>query len=265
MPSTRRLRLLFIGVIAAVVITLVYTSQLRASEEVDSRTFNDFWKKTREGLDKAHGEGAAQAVSNTNKGTGSSKSEEEDDAQLAKDMRARLEAAEQKAKDSANAKVMKPEKPEQVIGVGSSAGGQKKLSGDKAGGDSAGNKETEEDHQVETTLNEILKKSPVIIFSKTYCQYSKRAKAVLLDKYNITPEPYVVELDIHPLGKQIQEKLGKMTSRTTVPNIIINGISIGGSDDILAMDQKDELVDKIRTLGSVGGKSLEVKDRVKEI
>lgn len=82
---------------------------------------------------------------------------------------------------------------------------------------------------------------------------------MLLDKYKITPEPFVVELDVHPLGKQIQESLGKMTGRTTVPNIMINGKSIGGSDEIVAMDQKDELVEKIRSLGSVGGKTVEVR------
>lgn len=98
----------------------------------------------------------------------------------------------------------------------------------------------------------------VIIFSKSYCPYSKRAKGVLLEKYNITPEPHVVELDLHPLGKQIQERLGKMTGRTTVPNIMINGKSIGGSDEIGELDKDDELVVKIRALGAVGGKSVEI-------
>lgn len=83
----------------------------------------------------------------------------------------------------------------------------------------------------------------------------------MLHTYEITPEPFVVELDIHPLGKDIQERLGKMTGRTTVPNIMINGVSIGGADDIIAMNQKHELVGKIQELGSVGGKKVEIKDR----
>lgn len=84
---------------------------------------------------------------------------------------------------------------------------------------------------------------------------------MLLEKYSITPEPYIVELDVHPLGKQIQEQLGKMTGRTTVPNIMINGRSIGGSDDIVALDKNSELVEKIRSLGSVGGKSVEMREQ----
>ena len=105
----------------------------------------------------------------------------------------------------------------------------------------------------------------VIIFSKTYCPFSKRAKGLLLEKYTITPEPYVVELDVHPLGRQIQDKLGLMTGRKTVPNIMINGKSIGGSDDIALMDSNYELVDTIRTLGSVGEKTVEVKERAEEV
>lgn len=101
----------------------------------------------------------------------------------------------------------------------------------------------------------------VIIFSKSYCPYSKRAKVVLLEKYSIAPEPYVVELDQHPLGKQIQARLGQMTGRTTVPNIMINGKSIGGSDEIGEMDKNNELIERIQTLGVVGGKSVDIKAR----
>ncbi|KAK2610435.1 hypothetical protein N8I77_003863 [Diaporthe amygdali] len=259
MPSARRMRLAFVGVMAIVVMTLVYTSQLRQSQNPDVRTFGDFYGRTKSGLERARGgqqqqQSVLDSKGGTNKGDGDS-----DDAQLAKEMSDRLKAAEQKAKDSANAKAPRPDAPEKVIGVGNSAAGQDK-SKDKAGNQLA-EKETDEDHEVEIIINDILKKSPVIIFSKTYCQFSKRAKALLLDKYAITPEPYVVELDIHQLGRPIQDRLAKMTGRKTVPNIMINGKSIGGADDIAAMDNNHELVEKIRTLGSVGGKTVEVKER----
>lgn len=165
MPSARRLRLLVVGVLAIVVMTLVYTSQIRAAEEHDTRTINDFWHNTVNGLNKVHGGGTQdQTVFGSDKGKGSSgnaktNGKNEDDAQLARDMRARLEAAAQKAKDSANAKVLKPEKPAQVIGIGSSAGGQKSTD-DNSDVDMATGTETQEEHEVETTINEILKKSP---------------------------------------------------------------------------------------------------------
>lgn len=89
----------------------------------------------------------------------------------------------------------------------------------------------------------------MIIFSKTYCPYSKKAKHILLEKYYIVPEPYVVELDIHPLGEQLQALLGKLTGRKTVPNIFFMGKSIGGGDDMEELDETDTLVDTIKEMG----------------
>ena len=39
-----------------------------------------------------------------------------------------------------------------------------------------GDSESDEDHKVEEEMNAILKKGPVIIFSKSYCPFSKKAK-----------------------------------------------------------------------------------------
>ncbi|KAI4768293.1 glutaredoxin, partial [Aureobasidium sp. EXF-8845] len=109
--------------------------------------------------------------------------------------------------------------------------------------------ETEEEHKVEIELNAILKKSPIVIFSKSYCPYSKKAKAILLEQYNIVPAPYVEELDLNPLGPQLQAALLKTTGRRTVPNVLINGKSIGGGDDIAELHSEDKLVQQIKDLG----------------
>lgn len=101
----------------------------------------------------------------------------------------------------------------------------------------------------------------VIIFSKSYCPYSKRAKGILLEKYVIEPAPYVVELDLHPLGRKIQDRLAIITKRTTVPNIMIYGKSIGGGDDVAALDNDNKLAAKIKELG---GKRVEVSKRFSE-
>ncbi|KAI6904780.1 hypothetical protein KC318_g6271 [Hortaea werneckii] len=111
--------------------------------------------------------------------------------------------------------------------------------------------ESEEDHAVETELNDILKKGPIIIFSKSFCPFSKKAKHILLDMYNITPAPYVVELDQHELGPGLQATLQKSTGRRTVPNVLINGKSIGGGDDIAALHQEGKLIE---TVTSMAGK-----------
>lgn len=97
----------------------------------------------------------------------------------------------------------------------------------------------------------------VIVFSKSYCPFSAKAKRILLGKYTIVPAPYVVELDQHPLGSGLQDALTKSSGRRTVPNILINGKSIGGGDDVEALDVGGTLIDKVRSMG--GKRIMEAK------
>lgn len=169
MPSNRRVRLLFYVVLAAVVTLLFFTSHLRASREPDKRSLQDFYHKTVDGMHKVQGGGGAQTVldSTTGKEAGRTPVDKDadgdvdaDDEVLAKEMAERLKAAEQKAKELANAKAPnKPDAPSEVIGVGSSAGGQGKH-GHGNDGDKQEVLETDEEHQVEVELDRILKKSP---------------------------------------------------------------------------------------------------------
>ncbi|KAJ5212674.1 uncharacterized protein N7498_004320 [Penicillium cinerascens] len=109
--------------------------------------------------------------------------------------------------------------------------------------------ETTDHLDAKSELNSILKRSPVIIFSKSYCPYSKKAKSILLNRYSISPKPFVVELDQHPIGRALQDLLAQNTGRHTVPNVLVNGKSIGGGDDIAALDHSDELASTLRTMG----------------
>ncbi len=283
----RRVKVLFLLVMVFTIGILVYTSHLRQERDADTRTLQDFYHKTKDALDRGRGKPIVDSLTGKPKGQipvdkDADGDIDEDDAKLAKEMADRLKAAEQQAKDRANAKAPnRPDAPSDVIGVGSSAGGQVKNVG---ASDSQKDKvETGEDHAVEEELDRILKKSPgkgtgvvrvlrrtfaplanaaaVIIFSKTYCPYSKTAKGLLLEKYVIDPAPYVVELDTHPLGPQIQTRLAEITGRRTVPNIMINGKSIGGSEELAGLDKEKTLVDRIKSLG---GKWVEVKERFTE-
>lgn len=109
-----------------------------------------------------------------------------------------------------------------------------------------------------------LSKSPVIIFSKSGCPYSKAAKELLLKKYTITPEPFVVELDLHPHGADLQKHIGSVTGRRTVPNIHIQGVSRGGCDDFRALEEQGKLVANVNAWfeekkGTTGFESLSIK------
>ena len=265
--------LLYIA-LAGFITLLFFTSRARHAQEPDPRSIQDFYQKTKNAMDGTRiggGSRRGQAVINPQR-----VEIDEDDAIVAKAMQERLRKAEQMAKNNANAKAPnKPDDPEDVVGVGSSAHGQNHL----AKGEESS--ETEEHHAVLEELRTILKKSPsksrryvsasivkfrptdtvltmllsVIIFSKSYCPYSKKAKNLLLAEYQIDPAPYVVELDQHPLGPGIQAELAERTGRRTVPNILVGGISIGGSDDIAKLDEERTLIEKIMSLA---GKRLTV-------
>lgn len=69
----------------------------------------------------------------------------------------------------------------------------------------------------------------------------------------------MVELDEHPMGPYLQDELEEKTGRRTVPNILINGVSIGGSDEIVEMDKNDKLIGKVRDLGN---KRVDIAERL---
>ncbi|TVY26872.1 Monothiol glutaredoxin-7 [Lachnellula hyalina] len=251
MPSMRRVKIFGLFVVLFVVTVLFYTASLRQSQSQDSRTASDFYDKT------------VNALNNKKPGGGTSGDEE-----VAAAMAKSLKEAAQVAKDNANAKAPKPDPPSSILGVGSAAegareeksvAGRKKFTTGEAQEPIKNKVETQEDHDIEVELNSILKKSPIIIFSKSYCPHSKRAKDILLEKYIINPAPFVVELDKHELGPRLQAKLAELTGRSTVPNVLINAVSIGGGDDVADLDAKHTLISKVKSLGL--GKIVEVRER----
>jgi len=87
----------------------------------------------------------------------------------------------------------------------------------------------------------------IMVFSKSYCPYCKRAKETLR-KHNIDFQ--VIELDQHAQGAQIQASLQKLTGQRTVPNIFISGRHIGGSDAIVALHESGELAKILQAAGA---------------
>lgn len=236
MPSQRRVKLFSILFLVTVIVILYMNlsgSQTHAS---------DFYTKTQEALQQQEFAQAAKQRDADSVGT-------------------RLKAAEEAAKRKAEEKSVEYHKA--VEGKDKSVAGRVKIEGERAtpvpgvaaqGGrprdqEAMKEHETPEDHDVEIELNAILRKSPIIIFSKSYCPFSKRAKHILLEKYSITPAPYVVELDQHPLGAKLQDTLAQMTGRRTVPNVLVQGRSIGGGDDMQELDETNKLIETLKTLG----------------
>jgi glutaredoxin 3 len=76
----------------------------------------------------------------------------------------------------------------------------------------------------------------VEIYTKWGCGYCYRAKA-LLDGKGVAYE----EIDITTGGPKRQEMLSRAPGRTTVPQIFIGGVHVGGSDDLAALERSGKL------------------------
>jgi len=85
---------------------------------------------------------------------------------------------------------------------------------------------------VESAIND----NKIVIFSKSYCPYCRRAKGVLQSQH-----PKIFELDEIEEGSDIQAYLADKTGQRTVPNIFIGKQHIGGSDDLAALEKSGKL------------------------
>lgn len=75
----------------------------------------------------------------------------------------------------------------------------------------------------------------VLIYSTNTCPFCARAKALLRSK-NVDFEEIDVTWD-----ERLQEEVKRRSGRRTVPQIFIDGKSVGGFDEIKELDDKGEL------------------------
>ncbi|KAK3158466.1 hypothetical protein QOZ80_2AG0137600 [Eleusine coracana subsp. coracana] len=95
---------------------------------------------------------------------------------------------------------------------------------------------------------EIVASSPVVVFSKTHCPYSARAKQLLTE---LGASYKVVELDVESDGPELQAALAEWTGQRTVPNVFIKGKRIGGCDATMAMHDAGNLVPLLTEAGAI--------------
>ena len=76
----------------------------------------------------------------------------------------------------------------------------------------------------------------VEIYTKGFCPYCTRAKALLRDK-----GVDFVEYDVTMDALKRQEMIDRAHGGTTVPQIFIDGQHIGGCDDMTALDREGKL------------------------
>ncbi|MFM5894514.1 MAG: glutaredoxin 3 [Novosphingobium sp.] len=76
----------------------------------------------------------------------------------------------------------------------------------------------------------------VEIYTKWGCPYCVRAKA-LLDSKGVAYEEYDVTMG----GPKKAEMLARVPGAQTVPQVLIGGKAVGGSDDLAALEQAGKL------------------------
>ncbi len=73
------------------------------------------------------------------------------------------------------------------------------------------------------------------IYTKDYCPYCHKAKALLEEK-GVPFTEYDVTHDEEKYNEMV-----KRSGRTTVPEIFIEGELVGGCDDLFALEERGEL------------------------
>ena len=75
----------------------------------------------------------------------------------------------------------------------------------------------------------------VVMYRTPFCPYCVRAKA-LLERKGVAFREVDVSND-----DDARDRLVEQSGRRTVPQIFINGVSVGGFDDIAALDRRGQL------------------------
>ncbi|KAG7374095.1 glutaredoxin [Nitzschia inconspicua] len=103
--------------------------------------------------------------------------------------------------------------------------------------------------EVANFVNARIEGSQIMVFSKQYCPFCKKTKALLKklleqDKFSRI-EMNVLELDQFPDGGEaatsIQQYLLKTTGQRTVPNIFIGSNHVGGNSDLQELHASGKL------------------------
>lgn len=78
-------------------------------------------------------------------------------------------------------------------------------------------------------------KPDVLLYTTSWCPFCQRAKALLKEKGVQWNE---LDIEVDPVHRQA---MTEASGRNTVPQIFINGMHVGGSDEFFELDARGEL------------------------
>jgi glutaredoxin 3 len=104
---------------------------------------------------------------------------------------------------------------------------------------------------VKIFVDTLLVTKKVVVFSKTYCPYARKAKNILAE-YPIDPARIeIIEIEKRPDCNEIQSYMRELTGASTVPRVFIEGNCIGGGDDAAALHKSGELRRLLSSAGAI--------------
>uniref|UniRef100_A0A7S0BL63 Glutaredoxin domain-containing protein n=1 Tax=Rhodosorus marinus TaxID=101924 RepID=A0A7S0BL63_9RHOD len=108
--------------------------------------------------------------------------------------------------------------------------------------------ERKDEESIEEWIERVVKENAVVVYSKTYCPYCTMAKNEISAVRDVAgfKGAVIFEIDRMRDGNRIQQALAKKTGRRTVPNVFVNGKSVGGGDDVVRLSRTHKLSPMIR-------------------
>merc|ERR1719231_178695 len=97
---------------------------------------------------------------------------------------------------------------------------------------------------------------PVVIYSKSWCPYCTKCKALFDD---LGQRYTAVELDERDDGEQLQATLLSLTEQRTVPNVFVGGQHLGGNDDTQAAARSGRLAQLLASPTGLTGRVVPTK------
>nr|ABV24975.1 glutaredoxin [Montipora capitata] len=89
----------------------------------------------------------------------------------------------------------------------------------------------------------------VVVYSKTYCPFCKKAKTALADAG--LKDYVLIELDELPDGDAYQDALLEITKGRSVPRVFIGGKFVGGGDDVKKLQDTGKLKPMLKEAGAL--------------
>ena len=104
---------------------------------------------------------------------------------------------------------------------------------------------------VKEKIDTLLQEKKVVVISKSYCPFCKKAKQVLA-KYNIPKEHIaILEIENDSSCEEIQKYMQVLTGGRSVPRVFIGGKCIGGGDETMALHNKGKLEPLLKSVGAL--------------